>query len=153
MSLVAHINHKKDTNELLNKLYKHEQNNLVRVASELKQYLNIEEKEITTKRLSQKVTNQLKQDHFKNWQKKVTHGYNQKSIRENPDVDQLLSVAWLRKSNLTSHMEGYLSEVDEQEIVTKATAKRRGKDPTKNGDKWTANVDFVEKVRKPSTTS
>ena len=60
---------------------------VVRVASELKQSLNIEDEEITTKQLSQKVKNQLKQDHFNNWQKKVTHGYNQKSIRENPDVD------------------------------------------------------------------
>ena len=74
--------------------------------------------------------NQLKQDHFNSWQKKVTHGYNQKSIGENPDVDQSLSVAWLRKSNQSSHMEGYLLAVDEQEIVTKATAKRRERDPT-----------------------
>ena len=95
VSLVAHINRKKDTNELLNKVYKHEQNNLVRVASELKQSLNIEDEEITTKQLSQKVKNQLKQYHFNNWQKNFTHGYEQKSIRENPDVDQSLSVAWL----------------------------------------------------------
>ena len=54
MSIVAHINRKKDTNKLLNKVYEHEQNNLVRVASELKQSLNIEAKEITTKQLSQK---------------------------------------------------------------------------------------------------
>ena len=130
VSLVAHINRKKGTNELLNKVYEHEQNNLVRVASELKQSLNIEDEEITTKQLSQKVKNQLKQDHFNSWQKKVTHRYNQKSIRENSDVDQSLSVAWLRKSNLSSHMEGYLLAVDEQEIVTKATAKRRERDPT-----------------------
>ena len=130
VSLAAHINCKKDTNELLNKLYEHEQNNLVRVASELKQSLNIEDKETTTKQLSQKVKNQLKQDHFNNWQKKVTHRYNQKSIGENLDVDQALSIAWFRKPSLRSHMEGYLSVVDEQEIVTKATAKCRGKDPT-----------------------
>ena len=39
VSLVARINRKKDTNELLNKVYEHEQNNLVRVASELEQSL------------------------------------------------------------------------------------------------------------------
>ena len=71
--------------------------------------------------------NQLKQDQ----NQKVTHGYNQKSIRENPDLDQLQSVAWLRKLNLSSHMKGYLLAMNEQEIVTKTTAKRRGKDPTK----------------------
>ena len=156
VSLVAHINLKKDTNELLSKVYGHEQNYPVRAASELKQSLNIENEEITTKQPSQKMKNQLKQDHFSNWQKKVTHGYNQKSIRENPDIDQSLSVAWFRKSNLSSHMEGYLSAtyniyVDEQEIVTKATAKRREK-IQQYGDKWTANVDFVEKAKKPSTT-
>ena len=36
VSLVAHINRKKDTNELLNEVYEHEQNNLVRIATELK---------------------------------------------------------------------------------------------------------------------
>ena len=75
--------------------------------------------------------NQLKQDHFNNWQKKVTHGCNQEPIRESLDLDQSQSVAWLRKSNLSSHMEGCLLAVDEQEIVTKATAKHMGKDPTK----------------------
>ena len=35
VSQVAHINRKKGTNELLNKVYEHERNNPVRVASEL----------------------------------------------------------------------------------------------------------------------
>ena len=82
VSLVAHINRKKGTNELLNKVYEHEQNNLVRVASELKQSLNIEDEEITTKQVSQKVKNQLNQDHFNNWQKKGTHGYSRSQLEK-----------------------------------------------------------------------
>ena len=60
VSLVAYITHKKDTNELLNKVYKHKQKSLVRVASELKQSLNTEDEEITTKQLSQKVKKSTK---------------------------------------------------------------------------------------------
>ena len=45
VSPVAHIiNRKKGTNELLNKVYKHEKNNLVREASELKQSLTLKTK-------------------------------------------------------------------------------------------------------------
>ena len=131
IALASHIKRNTHSNGLLNKVYEHEQNNLMRVAAQLKESLNISNEEQTTKQLNQKVKMQLREDHLNDWQTKVTHGYNQTSIRENPDIDQTLSKAWLKKSNLTSHIEGYLFAIDEQEVATKETIKRREKDAAK----------------------
>ena len=129
ITLVNHNNQKKETNELLNIVCEHEQKNLIRVAMELKHSLDIEDEGLLTKQLSQKVRNKLKEDHLNKWQSKVTHGYSKRVVSENTDLDYSLSNAWLKKSSLSSHMEGYILAIEEQEIVTKATAKRREKDP------------------------
>ena len=131
IALASHIKRSIHTNKLLNKVYEHEQNNFVRIAAELKESLNLIDENQTMKQLSQRVKTQLKEDHFKNWQTKVTHGYNQSLIRKNPDIDNTLSNTWLTKSNLSSHIEGYLFAIDEQEVATKETIKRREKDPAK----------------------
>ena len=83
------------------------------------------------KQVSQKARAKFEENHLKNWQSKVTHGYKHRLISENPKVDEKLSTGWLQKSNLSSHMEGYILAIDEQEIVTKDTLKRREKDEVK----------------------
>ena len=63
----------------------------------------------------------------------MTHGYNRKIVKEDPKVSQSLSVKWIHNSTLTSHMEAYMFTIEEQNIVTKATKKRREPDVTKRG--------------------
>ena len=66
IALASHIKCNIHTNELLSKVYEHEQNNLARVGTQLKESLNISDQEQTTKQLNQKVKMQLKEDHFNN---------------------------------------------------------------------------------------
>ena len=73
-AFTSHIKRSMHTIELLNKVYEHEQNNLIRIGTELKESLSITDENRTTKELSEKVKMQLQEDHFSNWQRKVTHG-------------------------------------------------------------------------------
>ena len=107
VALASHINKMREANSLLQKVFKHEENNLFRLADKLKEYLEIDGENMPLKQVSQKIRAKLKENHLKNWQSKVTHGYNHRLISENPKVDEKLSTGWLQKSNLSSHKDTY----------------------------------------------
>ena len=112
-------------------MYEHEQLRLFRVANEFKQYLEVQSHQQTPKQVGQEIRKALRSNHEKDWTDKVTHGYNRKIVKEDPKVNQSLSIKWIHNSTLTSHMEAYMLAIEEQEIVTKATKKRREPDITK----------------------
>ena len=60
---------------------------------------------------------------------KPLHSYIFKKIEEDNEIDKEASHQWLH-SGISSHVEGYINAMQEQEIATKATRKRREKDPT-----------------------
>ena len=131
VSLATHIENNKDRNPFLQKVYEHEQLRLFRVANEFKQYLEVQSHQQTPKRVGQEIRNALRSNHEKDWTDKVTHGYNRKIVKKDPKVNQRLSIKWIHNSTLRSHMEAYMFAIEEQEIVTKATKKRREPDITK----------------------
>ena len=57
----------------------------------------------------------------------------------------------MKKGNLTSHIEGYLCAVQEQEIETKALRKLREKDQAKK-IVWTVSGDCVGRTKRTSIT-
>ena len=52
-------------------------------------------------------------------------------IKEDNEIDKEALHQWLH-SGISLHVEGYINTMQEQEIATKATRKRREKDPTIN---------------------
>ena len=130
VSLATHIGNNKDQNPFLQKVYEHEQLRLFRVANEFKKYLEVQSQQLAPKQVGQEIRKALRSNHEKNWTDKVTHGYNTKIVKEDSKVNQSLSVKWIYNSTLTSHMEAYMFAIEEQEIVTKATKKRRELDIT-----------------------
>ena len=68
----SHINKMRETNSLPQKVFKHEKNNLFRLADKLKEYLEIDGENMPPKQVSQKVRAKLKENHLKNWQSKDT---------------------------------------------------------------------------------
>ena len=60
------------------------------------------------------------------WKRKVTHGYLQKTLSEDETIDIKKTNKWLNL-HLPAHAEGYLPEIQEQELDTKETRKRREK--------------------------
>ena len=132
VSLATHIENNKDRNPFLQKVCEHElQLRLFRVANEFKQYLEVQRQQLAPEQVGQEIRKALRSNHEKNWTDKVTHGYNRKIVKEDSKVNQSLSVKWIHNFTLTSHMEAYMFAIEEQEIVTKATKKRREPDITK----------------------
>ena len=126
-----HNTHNKDRNPFLHKVYEHEQLRLLRVADKFKEYLEVQSQQLAPKKVGQETQKALRSNHEKDWTDKVAHGYNRKIVKEDPKVNQSLSVKWVHNSTLMSHMEAYMFAIEEQEIVTEVTKKRREPDITK----------------------
>ena len=126
-SLAKHIKEAADTNAFMKKVKQHEQENIIRLKDQLLEYHNIKPEEYT----KQAVKTKLKQDHMKAWKNKPLHRYLFEKIEADDEIDQEASNQWLH-SGMSSHVEGYINAMQEQEIATKATKKRRNKDQTMN---------------------
>ena len=61
------------------------------------------------------------------WLKKPQHGYLNKKINENENIDQTTSNIWINEGKFSSHVEGFLFAIQEQEINTRALCKMREK--------------------------
>ena len=72
------------------------------------------------------IKNKIKEEHYNIWKRKVTHGFLEKKLMEDTTVDRSATNQWL-KSNMSSHVEGYLMAMQEQEINTKDALKRKEK--------------------------
>ena len=62
---------------------------------------------------------------------KPLHRYLFEKIEADDEIDQEASNQWLH-SGMSSQVEGYINAMQEQEIATNATKKRRSKDQTMN---------------------
>ena len=71
-----------------------------------------------------------RKEHEQRWNAKVTHGYLQKSLEQDNIVDMSKTNRWLNLK-LSSHIEGFMSAIQEQEIDSKDTRRRREKDQKK----------------------
>ena len=123
--LAEHLNEKKSTNPFLEKVVEHEQDKIIRLGEEFKQELGLS----TTKKASREaIKHKLKQKHLEAWKNKPMHGYIFRKVEADQEIDTQASHNWL-STGLSSHMEGYATALQEQEIPTKATIKRRTKEP------------------------
>ena len=77
---------------------------------------------------SSDVTEGTKKIHKKEWIGKVTHGYHQSQIEGQEEIDPEQTNNWLNLC-LTSHLDGFVCAMQEQEIDMKSLRKtrRRGK--------------------------
>ena len=79
-------------NKLLQLVWDHEQESLIKVADELEKYYNIKEtpehqdlQQPTTSKAKIKET--MQKNHLENWHKKTMHGYLPKKISEDKEID------------------------------------------------------------------
>ena len=133
ISISNHLKEKAGTNPYLALVLEHEERSLIRVADQLTTCFEIEPKEDDTpKTISKQVKEKMKENHLLAWVEKPQHGY---LMRTRKDVERCHDIAtngWLKKSTFSSHVEGYLCAVQEEEIFTNALRTKRLKDePTK----------------------
>ena len=109
-----------------------ERNNVIRVDDELLQKydLNVQNEEqpnIPSKRFTKVGTI----FHHKKITSKVMHGYFNRTIERDQKIDHKTSKSWTKDRKLTSHFEGYIAAIQEQEIPTKYLINKRARDAAK----------------------
>ena len=119
ISIVRHLQIGRLSNRFLALVYAHEQKRQVRVASELTTALHVENGADTSpKELAAAVKNKLKANHLESWIKKPQHGYLYRSHQNVPQIDSINHHKWLTKGKFSSHVEGYICAIQEEEIYT-----------------------------------
>ena len=88
---------------------------------------NQKQPKITSKRFTKADTN----FHHKKFISKVMHGYFNRTIEKDQKIDHKTSKSWTKNRKLTSHFEGYIAAIQEQEIPTKYLINKRARDAGK----------------------
>ena len=106
---------------------------MIRVAEQLTTCFNVETKETdNAKSISKQVKEKIKENHLLAWIEKPQHGYLMRTRKSVKECEEAATNAWMKKSTFTSHVEGYLCAIQEEEIFTNALrTKRMKEDPTK----------------------
>ena len=112
----------------------HEKDRIMRIGEQYER-MYTQDEEVKDERISDKIKNEINKKDKDEWHAKQQHGYLFRKIAEKEDTDHKGSYLWMKKGNLTSHIEGYLCAVQEQEIETKALRKLREKDQAKKSSK------------------
>ena len=127
VKLSDHLEQVDEKNPLLSMVRNRERENIIRIGESIRQRYTSDDHHGTDY-----IKEQIKKEHFDLWQNKVTHRYLRKKILENEDVNVQTTNQWL-KSNMSSHVEGYITATQEQELNTKDAMKRKEKNLEKKG--------------------
>ena len=107
-------------------------NVIIRVGDELLQIYDLiiqneEQPKITSKRYAKVDTN----FHRKKFTSKVMHGYFNRIIEKDEKIYHKTSKSWTKNQKMTSHFEGHIAAIQEQEILTKYLINKRARDAGK----------------------
>ena len=127
VSLKLHLDQMEPINPYLAKVKTHEARNIVRQGTEFQQSYS-EETVTDPKIASRNIKLKIKNDHLNRWNGKPQHGFLFKTRERITDIDHDKTNYWLTKSSTTSHVEGYICAIQEEEINTRGLQKRRAKD-------------------------
>ena len=67
----------------------------------------------------------MKENHLQTWLKKSQHGYLFRNREDSNQINESPTHLWLKKSSFSSHVEGYLSAIQEEEIFTRSLKSKR----------------------------
>ena len=131
VALKRHIVEDKVRNHYLENVEHHETDKIIRLGNEYER-IHLTEAIARTekpegKEVSQEMKNNMNKDNKEVWLKKPQHGYLHNRTMNNENVDVNMTNAWLKEGKLSSHIEGYLCAVQEQEIETRKLRKQREK--------------------------
>ena len=124
ISLARHIDVLAPTNPFISEVRRHEEQRLMRCSAELCRAFEITNTTGEPKIVTTEVRKKMKDDHAQTHNKKPQHGFIDRKQQNNPDINQELTHGWL-KTNISSHVEGYIVAIQEQEIRTRDLQKKR----------------------------
>ena len=131
ISLSVHIKQAAQKHQFIKLVMEHEINSLLRASNELLTAFQIDTNEDTIpKSLSAKIKMEIKKNHQKSWLEKIQHGYLFKQREKIREFEKSETNAWLKNSTISSHVEGYICAIQEEEINTKLLQHKRSRDGT-----------------------
>ena len=120
VGMMQHLEEAAEKHSLLKLVKEHEEKSICRLGKEFIQQRKDHQNSSNAKEGTRK-------EHEQRWKDKETHGYLKKTLEQDAFVDEKRTNGWLNLK-LTSHVEGYIAAVQERELNTKETQKRREKD-------------------------
>ena len=116
----------------MNYVYNEENNNIMPVGNELLQKYDLtsdneEQPKTTNKRFTKADT----KFHFEKYTSKIMHAYFNRITEKYRKIDHTKSKSWTKNRKLTSHFEGYIAAIQDQEIPTKYLLNKRARDAGK----------------------
>ena len=132
IALKQHLHGNKDRNQIMNYVYNEENNNIMRVGNELLQKYDLtSDNEEQPKTTSKRFTKADTKFHYEKYTSKIMHGYFNRIIEKDRKIDHTKSKSWTKNRKLTSHFEGYIAAIQDQEIPTKYLLNKRARDAGK----------------------
>ena len=120
VGMMQHLEKAAETHSLLKLVKEHEEKSICRLGKEFIQLRKDHQN-------SSNVKEGTRKEHEQRWKDKETHGYLKRTLEQDEFVDEKRTNGWLNLK-LTSHVEGYIAAMQEQELNTKETQKRREED-------------------------
>ena len=126
ITLYKHLVRASGKNPYLTNVIENEAEGIVRIAEQLMKTLGLAHDPSASSRTSSKaVSCAINNIRMSSLRAKVMHGYFIRELERKPDVDVEASLSWSRSTRMTSHFEGFVHAVQEQEISTKFLMHKR----------------------------
>ena len=104
----------------------------MRVGNELLQKYDLtSDNEEQPKTTSKRFTKADTKFHYEKYTSKIMHGYFNRIIEKDRKIDHTKSKSWTKNRKLTSHFEGYIAAIQDQEIPSKYLLNKRATDAEK----------------------
>jgi hypothetical protein len=131
INLAHHLRERARVNRYLAEVVAHEEQRLLRYTDELISAVGIPPPNpgMENQYLSAAVKSRLQAGHVRAWTEKTMHGYSKREAEKMTSRDAVVSNGWTRSLKLTSHLEGYLCAIQEQEIETRHLQQMRASNP------------------------
>ena len=121
-------------NRSLKHVVNHKTEGLIRVAENLMENFDIDTSSLdhnaNTTNLSLK--RKIKSNHLEKWANKKQNGYLKRSRKSVQDIDNQNTEIWLQSAPFSSHTEGFIFVIQEEEIYTNHVAAKREKENNKS---------------------
>ena len=129
ISITCHLKELSRSNVFLALVLNHEKDSTIRIADKLVACFDIRPNDVEdTKKIVKQVKDKMKENHLQAWKEKPQHGHLMRTREDLTQKNETASNAWMKRSTFSSHVEGYLCAIQEEEIFTNALKSRRVKD-------------------------
>ena len=126
VAIAEHLREQSGKHKFLTEVRRHETERIIKMAEEFCRATNVTiEEEPNPKKTSGEVRDSLREGHVKAWTEKPQHGYLPRKQQQQETYNKQATNAWLNDGFMSSHVEGYICAIQEQEIRTRQLIQQR----------------------------